>query len=223
MACGRLANTYICGIPATELRQQFRNCAKLRSRRGAVWRQSRSVCGEDIMMFRTTLCCAALAMGLLIGLERSRALRPAKATDASSRSPSISCSSCASRPPARASPSHGSARRQATAELCQATAKRRGSAPGDRGAEKVRPGAGGSRHSPSHRSRSRTPSRRQSWRAPIQSLSTAPPMRLRPKRRARPSPSGPEVQLVDAEDINDIDRKADEHPCPVEQSGAGRR
>ena len=50
----------------------------------------------------------------------------------------------------------------------------------------------------------------------IQSLSTAPPMRLRPKRRARPSQAVPNVQLVDAEDINDIDRKADSSPRPVE-------
>ena len=51
-------------VSATELRQQFRNCAKLRSLRWSGMRPVPSVCGEYALMFRTIVCCAALVLGL---------------------------------------------------------------------------------------------------------------------------------------------------------------
>ena len=168
-------------------------------------------------MFRTTLCCAALCHGLAHRSQRSRAcgLRRRR-MPAAKPSPSTSCSSCASRPPARASPRPRPSYTQATAKAPRAPhraiAARQKVSSGASGSRHIRRIAAGAGH-PASRAMGApyNPFDRPADAAPAETTGAA-------------VASGPEVQLVDAEDINDIDRKADSDPPPCRAIRlAGRR
>ncbi len=213
---GRLPNTYSLrdsshGIAPTipQLRQ-----AEVTAR--GCMRQVPDVCGEDTLMFRTTLCCAALAMGLLIGLSEAA---PAACEG----------DGCSSKPlnimqfmrEQAASTRVASLGQGAPAELYPSDRKSAaGSAPGDRGAEKVSPGARWKPPQPSHRRRSRTPSSRngraiQSFRPPRRCGSGRNDGRGRSKRSRSSTGQCRGYQRHRSQ--------GRQHPRPVEQSGAGRR
>ncbi len=159
-------------------------------------------------MFRTTLCCAGLVMGVLIGLSEAapaacegdgcgskplNIMQFMREQAASTRGPRAIGQQA--RPPSRAEPYPSAA--AAPQAPHRAIAARKRSVP-----------AGGSRHILRIAAGADTPP--PAMRPPT-IPSTAPPMRLR-RNDGRGRISGPEVQLVDAEDINDIDRKADSAP-----------
>ena len=177
--------------------------------------------GRILLMFRTTSCCAALVWACSSVSAKPR-LRPAKATECSS---------------ARQAPQYHAVHARAGSQHARASRGQRQQPAATAKAQRAPHRAIAARKKPSRlpvpqrrilriAAGARTPNRQQ-WAPTIQSLSTAPPMRPRPKRWARPMATGPDVQLVDAEDFNDIDRKADSDPPPCRairrRSTAARR
>ena len=170
--------------------------------------------GEDNLMFRTTLCCASLVTGLLIGLSEAA---PAACEGAGCRSKPLNimqfmreqAASTRVRKPsagsrvARPRPNHTQATAAAPRAPHRAVAARNKSVPvpvpveaatsvASRAEQDIQPPAMTAPYNPFDHF---------AGAAPAETTGAA-------------VANGPEVQLVDAGDINDIDRKADSAPAP---------
>ena len=120
----------------------------------------------------------------------------------------------ASHRPRQASPSHGRA-------IAKRPQKRRGLRTGRSPRGQSPPDAGRSRHILSRRS-SRTPQAMWQVACQRQSLSTAPPLRLRLKRRARPSPAGPERATGRCGGVQRHRSQGGQHRLPCRANAARR-
>ena len=163
-------------------------------------------------MFRTTLCCAALAMGLLIGLSEAapaacegngcsskplNIMQFMREQAASTRVRQPSASSRVAKP----RPSYSQATAKAPRPPHRAIAARKRSVPVP--AENATAAASPPQQDtqPLAMSAPYNPFDRPAGAAPAETTGAA-------------VASGPEVQLVNAEDINDIDLKAESTPAP---------